>query len=127
MTPATITPSIRLSPQLWAEFGRVAADKGTTRGSMIVNMVREVVVRERRKRLQWAVKDGVLVGDDGLPLLAPDDPVTKEYVDRMVRVTVTGGGFGGGLGAGSVVIKDPQAQVTRTYYPGGEVVVEEWE
>lgn len=48
MTP-TITGGIRISPQLWAEFGLVARADGKTRNAALVDMIRERVVKERKK------------------------------------------------------------------------------
>lgn len=44
---ATTTTGIRISPQLWAEFGMWARARGKTRNSALVDMIRERVVADR--------------------------------------------------------------------------------
>jgi len=47
MTSPTTTTGIRISPQLWAEFGLLCRMEGKTRNGDLVDMVRNRVVRSR--------------------------------------------------------------------------------
>jgi len=44
---ATTTPGLRISPELWAEFGLLCAKQGTKRNTRLVDMIRAAVVAER--------------------------------------------------------------------------------
>lgn len=52
MTAPTVTGGIRISPQLWAEFGLLCKKRGGTRNGRLVDLIRAEVVSER-------VKEGV--------------------------------------------------------------------
>lgn len=47
MTGLTTTTGIRISPQLWAEFGLLCKKRGGTRNGRIVDLIRAEVVSER--------------------------------------------------------------------------------
>lgn len=49
MTGPTTTTGIRISPQLWAEFGLLARSEGKTRNAALVDMIRERVIRSQFK------------------------------------------------------------------------------
>jgi hypothetical protein len=49
MTRSTVTGGIRISPQLWAEFGRVCASQGRSRNSELVDLIRARVIEMGRK------------------------------------------------------------------------------
>ena len=57
MTSPTITGGIRISPQLWAEFGLVARADGKTRNAARVDMIRDRVVRARRDTTTHSAKE----------------------------------------------------------------------
>jgi hypothetical protein len=44
---ATTTTGIRISPQLWAEFGLLCKKRGGTRNARLVDLIRADVVSER--------------------------------------------------------------------------------
>jgi len=44
---ATTTPGLRISPELWAEFGLLCAKENTKRNTRLVDMIRAAVVAER--------------------------------------------------------------------------------
>lgn len=48
MPRSTTTGTIRISPQLWAEFGLLAKRESKTRNGVLVDLVRAYVI-ERRK------------------------------------------------------------------------------
>ena len=47
MTDAGQSYSLRISPQLWAEFGLLCKKRGGTRNGRIVDLIRAEVVSER--------------------------------------------------------------------------------
>ena len=57
MTAPTVTGGIRISPQLWAEFGLYAANKGKTRNGLLVDMIRERVVMARKDTTTHSAKE----------------------------------------------------------------------
>lgn len=49
MTPPSVTGGIRISPQLWAEFGLLAKREGKTRNGVLVDLIRAWVIERRGK------------------------------------------------------------------------------
>lgn len=49
MTGPTTTTGIRISPQLWAEFGLLCKRQGTTRNGVLVDLIRAWVIERRGK------------------------------------------------------------------------------